>query len=309
MGRHERASNGAYSRASLGAKSMGFRVSTEPERTLLGTVFPHSLSERPWRRPVQLVVEAVLSTLAAAWIAVTLGVDEPGLVSLFLVAAALSARVGELLEENRRNIWERRIGGWAANRATAGGILALLAGVYAGYSAVACMLGEARVASLFAFALRAAALDGETIFERDFGTFPALVAHNAGVLLVIACLAFVYRAYGTMLALAWNACIWALVITTLAMRGAASAGTPAVAKVGLAIAALAPHLVLEGLAYITVSLAFLFASKGLTTYPGGDPRLRRVLAASAMLTVAALVALVLAAAAEVSLAPRALALL
>jgi hypothetical protein len=280
-------------------------ASSEPQHTLLGMVFPSSLGERPWRQKLQLTIEALLSTVVSVYVTVTLGVEEAGLVSLFLVAAALSNRVAQLLEENRRNIWERGLGGWRTNRATAGAILALIGGVFAGYALVAYAFGEARVASLFGFALRAAALGGESLLERDFGTFPALLAHNGGVLLVIACLAFVYRAYGTMLALAWNACIWALVITTLAVRGASSSGVSPVRAIAVATATLAPHLLLEGVAYITVSLAFLFASKGLTTYPANDARLRRVLGASAMLTLAACVALVLAAAVEVALPPLA----
>jgi hypothetical protein len=289
---------------------MGPPVSgSNSQQTLLGTLFPSSLSERPGRRPVQLTVEGVLSTLVSTYVPVTLGVEEAGLVSLFLVAAALSDRVAQLLEENRRNIWERGMGGWQANRSTAGGVLALFAGVFSGYALIAYVLDETRVIGQFGFALRAAALGGENLLQRDFGTFSSILGHNAGVLLVIACLSFVYRAYGTMLALAWNASIWALVITVLAMRTAHDSGLPAFASVTLAVLALAPHLLLEGLAYITASLAFLFASKGLTTYTGHDPRLRRVLVAAAALTVAAAVTLAVAAMVEVSLGPLALSLL
>jgi hypothetical protein len=282
---------------------------SDPKRTLLGVFLPVELSERPGRRLFQLGIEALSFTLVSTYLPVTLGFEEAGLVSLFLIAAALSDRLSLLLEENRRDIWERRVRGWRANRGTAGGILALLCGVFAGYAIVAYLLGESRVAGLFGFALRAAALGGETLLERDFGTFSAVLAHNAGVFVVIACLSFVYRAYGAMLALTWNASVWALVITTLALRGGPSAGLAGFAPVVLAVAALAPHLVLEGLAYVAASLAFLFASKGMTTYSGRDPRLRRVLIASTMLTLAGCVALLVAAAIEVYLAPLTLSLL
>jgi len=284
-------------------------MTPSPAQTLLGTLFPSSFSERPGRRPAQLAVEGILSTLVSTAVPVALGIEAAGFVSLFLVAAALSDRVRQLLDENRRDIWERKVGGWRANRTTATGILALFAGVFAGYTLVGYSLDEARIAAAFGFALRAAALGGENLLQRDFGNFASIFGHNISVLLVIALLSFVYRAYGTMLALAWNASVWALVITLLAMRAATASGLPAFASVALAVTALAPHLLLEGLAYITASLAFLFASKGLTTYPGDDPRLRSVLAASAVLTVAACAALAAAAAVEVVLAPLALSLL
>lgn len=287
----------------------GSGMTSGPTQTLLGTLFPPSLSPGAGRRYVQLSVEGVLSTLVSTAVPMALVIEEAGFVSLFLVAAALSDRVRQLLDENRRDIWERAISGWDANRATAGGILALFSGVFAGYALIAYFLDERSIGAAFGFALRAAAIGGENLLQRDFGTFSSILGHNFGVLLVIALLSFIYRAYGTMLALAWNASLWALVITMLALRAAADTGMPAFASVALAIVALAPHLLLEGLAYITASLAFLFASKGLTTYAGDDPRLRNVLAAAAALTVAACATLALAAAVEVTLAPLALSLL
>ena len=102
---------------------------------------------------------------------------------------------------------------------------------------------------------------------------------------------------------ATDACVWAIVIMMLALRGAASSELPRVVSVALAVGAVLPHLLLESLAYVATSLAFLFASKALSTYHLRDPRLRRVLAASAVLFAIGCSALVFGAAAEAYFAP------
>jgi hypothetical protein len=81
-----------------------------------------------------------------------------------------------------------------------------------------------------------------------------------------------------MLALGWNAAVWAVVILILTLRGVRSSELPRVVSLTLALGAVLPHLILESVAYIATSLAFLFASKGLSTYHTRDPRLRQVLA-------------------------------
>lgn len=275
----------------------------DPERTLLGVVFPATLAESAGRRALRLASEAIAVTWVSVYLPILLDFDEAGLISLFLVAAALSHRFELLLEENRRNIWERKAGGWRSNRLTIIGFLALFGGMFAGYALIVSALEASRVATFFEFALRAAALGGETLQERNFGSFTAILGPNVGVLVVTACLAFVYRAFGTMLVLGWNACVWAIVIMILALRGAQSSQLPRIVSLALALGAVLPHLLLESVAYIATSLAFLFASKGLSTYHMRDPRLRQVLAASIVLLGIGCTALVLGATAEAYFAP------
>lgn len=275
----------------------------DPEHTLLGVVFPATLPESAGRRALRLTGEAIAVTAVSAYLPVRLDFDEAGLISLFLVAAALSDRFDLLLDENRRNIWERHVGGWRSNRLTVIGFFAIFGGIFAGYALIASLLDAGRVATFFEFTLQAAALGGETLRERNFGSFTAILAPNVGVLVVTACLAFVYRTFGTMLVLGWNACVWAIVIMILALRGVQSSELPRVVSLAVALAAVLPHLMLESLAYISTSLAFLFASKGLSTYHLRDPRLRQVLAASIVLFGVGCTALLLGAAAEAYFAP------
>jgi len=259
---------------------------------MLGLLFPGRLPRGPARRTVQLGAEALAFTLVSTWLPATLGLEEAGLVSLFLLAATLSDRLTMLLEENRISIWDEDASGWRANGRTAWGILVLFSGVFAGHAIIAAAVGEARVSTLFGFAVRTTALGRDTLAGRDFGGVLELLSHNLRVLLVVGCLSFIYRAYGAMLAVAWNASVWAVVLTTLSLRDP----TIAAAKIALA---LLPHLLLEGFGYVCVALAFLFASKGLATHPLGDPRLRRVLRACAVLLLGGCVALALGACAEV----------
>lgn len=283
--------------------------SADPERTLLGVVFPPTLPEAAGPRILRLGSEAVAITWVSTYLTVRLGLDEAGLVSLFLVAAALSDRFNLLLEENRRNIWERQVSSWRSNRLTIIGFLALFGGMFAGYALIASVLDEGRSATFFGFTLRAAALGSETVQERNFGSFVGILGPNLGVLVATACLAFVYRAFGAMLALGWNAAVWAVVILILTLRGVRSSELPRVVSLTLALGAVLPHLILESVAYIATSLAFLFASKGLSTYHTRDPRLRQVLAASLVLFGIGCTALVLGAAVEAYFAPLVLRLM
>lgn len=267
----------------------------DPGRTMLGILFPERLPRGAARRSIHLAAEALAFTLVSTWLPAILGLEEAGLVSLFLLAATLSDRLSMLLEENRTSIWEEGASGWRANGKTAWGILMLFSGVFAGHAIIAALVGEARVFTLFGFAVRSTTLGRETLAGRDFGSVAEVLSHNLRVLVVVACLSFVYRAYGAMLAVAWNASVWAVVLTTLFLRDTTVGSAES-------MLALLPHLLLEGFGYVCVALSFLFASKGLATHPIRDLRLRRVLKACAVLFLGGCVALVLGACAEVWLA-------
>jgi len=245
-------------------------------RTTLGGILVESLAASPARRAAQLGLESIAYTVFAVGFLAAIGMQEAGLISIFLVAAPLSDRLMQLLEENREAIWTHGMSGWRANRRTAAGVLWIFLGVLFGYAAIASWLGGTGDVSLFEFALVAANVGTESLQDRVFGNTWELLAHNLTVALAVACLAFVYRGYGVMLALAWNACVWACVLSVLALRG----DSP-----GLLVAALAvlPHLILEAGGYILVALAAIFSSKALSSYDLGEGRQLRALRASFVL--------------------------
>jgi hypothetical protein len=271
----------------------------DPLRTTASAVLPSQLADVPARRAAQLICEACLYTVLSCSVLLLLGLAEGGLISIFLVAAPLTDRLVVLLEENRSAIYVLQRGSRRANQRAAAGLLCLFVGIAVGYAAVAVWLGEGQTARVFAFAIGAADLRGEQFLQRRFELPLAILANNVRVALVVFCLGFVYRAYGGMLALAWNACIWASVLTVLVLRvGSAPAGVRA-----LLAAAVLPHLILEAVSYVFVALAAIFASKAMATHQLRDSRFWSAIRASVVLAALGAVGLTAAALCESAL-PR-----
>jgi hypothetical protein len=241
----------------------------DPLRTTASALLPAKLADAPLRRAAQLTGEAFVYTALSCLLPLVLGLAQAGLISVFLVAAPLTDRLVVLLEENRHNIYVLRLGSGVANRRTSAGLLCLFAGIVLGYAAVALWLGERGIPQLFGFAMDAADVSGDDLLRRSFGDPLRTFRHNLGVALVVLCFGFVYRAYGGMLALAWNACVWASVLTLLVIRAQPAGG----ATLAILVAAVLPHLVLEAGSYVLIALASIFTSKALATYDFGDPRL------------------------------------
>lgn len=275
----------------------------DPLRTTASAVLPSRLAEAPLRRALQLSFEACFYTLLSCGLLLVLGLPEAGVMSIFLVSAPLTDRLVTLLEENRTAIRVLQIGGRRANQRTAAGLLWLFSGIAVGYGLVALWLGEDATLRTFAFAARAAELGSADLLGRSFGSVVGLVVDNLRVALVVLCLGFAYRAYGVMLALGWNACVWACVLTVLVLRAA-----PATLGTRLALAgAVVPHLLCEAIAYVLIALGAIFASKALSTYDLGDPSLSSALRASLVLVALGLAGVVLAATLEAWMLPGVLA--
>ena len=168
------------------------------------------------------------------------------------------------------------------------------------------LLGPAQAAHEFAFALRAADVSNDTLLGDRFGSVGSVgsvLAHNLVVAVALFLLAVVFRAYGALLALTWNAAVWGTVLTLLVERRAAQPDGPALPSALLAVVAVFPHLVIEGAADVVVALAGIFASKGLLSYDLSDERLGRVLGAVLRLLLVAVIALGVAAIVETRFAP------
>jgi Stage II sporulation protein M len=270
----------------------------DPLRTTASAFLPARLADTPLRRAAQLTGEASLYTVLSCALLLLLGIAQGGLISIFLVAAPLTDRLVVLLEENRSSIYTLHLGSGPANRRAAAGLLCLFIGIALGYAAVAAWLGEQTIVRVFAFAVDAAGLRDEDFLHHSFGSALATFASNLRVALVVLCLGFVYRAYGGMLALAWNACVWASVLSVLLLR----ASVPAWSRALLA-AAVFPHLACEASSYVLVALGAIFTSKALATYDLGDARLWPPIRSSLRLGALAVVGLAAAAVCESWLLP------
>lgn len=251
------------------------------------------------RRSALFFVEGLFFGGVALVVANAVGVPQGGFFAIFLAAAGLTGRFDKLLDENRTGIYERRVPSWRVNAKTALSVLMMFGGVATACSCAALLWGEARLHGAFGFALDAAGLGADTLLTRRFSA--GVLVHNYMVLAAFFVLAFVYRAYGALLALCWNACVWAMVLTILVARGAHDSSLPLAVFVPLAALALVPHLVIEAAAYVTGALAGIFLSKAVMAYGLGNPLFRRVARAVLVLLALAVAAIALGAGVEATL--------
>lgn len=271
--------------------------------TLLGRLVPASLDSALGKRLPRLVIESLVFTGIALYLALLIGFEEPGLVSIFLVSASLSERIRFLLNENRHNVWESNLSSWQSNKLTALSFLAIFMGIITAYFIYAFGTGVDGILQTFGFVVEASGLGEGSLLTRQFSSFQGILSNNLTVLLCISILAFIYRAYGAMLALSWNACVWAAAIAVLTLRTAQLPGTKELSDIIFAATALLPHLILEGFAYIIGALAAIFLSQGISKYPLRDPRFVAVGRACFFLLLIAITTVAIGSAVESSLVP------
>jgi hypothetical protein len=278
--------------------------SGQEHESTLAPLSASRLSPRLLPRVGRLLLEALIYTAVAVFIAVGWGIEQSGALSVFLVAAGISPRFRHILDENSDNIWLEGWSGLRANATTAWSVLAMFLGVLIAYTAVALMLPASQIETVFGFALELAHIEDPTEPTRRFGTFQALALHELTMVVGFFGLAFIYRAYAAVLAIAFDACVWAsMLVLTVEQRGGEAAS---LADLALSMALLLPTLLLDGFALLTACLAGIFLSKGLFRYPLSDPRLGRVLRAGLYLVgVSALIGLA-AVSVEWNITPRVL---
>lgn len=271
------------------------------EGTVLAGLLPRTLPMELRPRVLRLLIEGALAALVSLVFASAAEPSQAAVIAIFLTPAALVQRFDGLLEENRELIWQGNPRG--ANIATAVSMLALFAGVFAVYAAAVGFLPATRIDKTIAVVAQVARIGEDTILTRRFGSFFGLMAYNAGVLLTLSVVSVVYRSLGALLALSWNAALWATALGVLIRR---AAGETAISKglfVSVACAAILPHLLLEAAAYVTGSLGAIFLSRAMMLYRWDDERMPSVRKAVTRLYIAALALLVAAALAESTL-PR-----
>lgn len=238
----------------------------------------------------RLCLSALLFTGFGAVLISAAGLPGAQTLTLFFGAVALHALTRDLIDDNGAAIWERNEVPGVANRRTALGLVALFVGMFVVFVGLAVWEH---------FAGSGGTILGAGIQNRRFDRgIGALLQHNLLTLALFVVLGFVYRTYGALLALGWNAANWAGVLTALVLQGLSGATDGPVRYVGLCLLAVLPHLLVEALAYVVGTLAAIFASRAITRYELNDPRLRQVAWAVARLSIIAVGLLVAAAALE-----------
>ncbi|MDP7039276.1 MAG: stage II sporulation protein M [Myxococcota bacterium] len=252
----------------------------EEYQPILSVFFNAPLHQKRSKRLALLFSEGLCAGVLGLYLMHALGIAQSGSISIFLVAAVLVPRFNKLLEENKDLIWQDMSLPRRANRLTAYSILALFLGIMSAYVLTAIFLGEAALSSGFAFALESAHIGQDTILTRRFGSFENLLHFNTLVWLAIMILSFLYRTYGALLALTWNACIWGLIITFLVLREIDIGSLSHFISFGASTTlALLPHMAMEASAYIVAALAAIFFSKGIMKYARGAKESKQVFAA------------------------------
>ena len=181
----------------------------EPKLTLLADALPSVIPDAWGKRFMRLALESAIMMLIALYIPFVMGFSQPGFIALFLVSTALTWRVTYLLDENRDNIWVHKRSSWETNGLTAVSALGIFMGLFICSAIFANALGETDLKAFFGFTLEAAQVGEDTLLTRNFSAFGSIFLHNLSVLVAISILSFIYRVYGIILALSWNASIWA----------------------------------------------------------------------------------------------------
>lgn len=247
-----------------------------------------------------LFVEALVLGWVAFLVPRFLGMDglELGIFSLFLTAISLSFRFGFLLDEHRDTILEQRKRPLRAHVIAGASLVALFLGVCAAYASFVGLLSSSSIDVVFGFVSQITGKDSGTFLHGRFAGFGRLFAHNARVMAATVLVCLLYRSYGAVLVLGWNACIWIVTLGMLTRRTVEASAKDPWAVAGISTAAVLPHLVLELTGYVVAVLAGIFISKAVTRYDWGDRRFQEILVSSAQLILGALAILALAAVVE-----------
>jgi len=260
------------------------------------------LSEHMGHRFGHLLSESFMLMLIALLFPFALGLEQGGMIALFLVSASLMRRIQQLLDENRNNIWVKQRGSWRSNRISAMSVLAMFIGLFLAnilFASVLVAIGaEQRMKHFFDFVLKTEHLHAGQVLSARFSSFGAILANNYIVLLTTYLLAFLYRAFGMVLVICWNACVWAVVLFSVFRMAWLHTKVSFFSFFGRAVGAMVPHLLLEALAYILAALAAIFLSQGFSKYEATDKRFQLVFRASFWIGLFACLMVLLAAGAE-----------
>lgn len=233
--------------------------------------------EGPW--DLLIGVEATIITVLSVYLIRGLNVREAGLFAVMLASAAMIPKFNTILAINRERIWAEQGSGRRANAKSIISGLSIFVGMFLGFLVVGILTNDTTLEEHFQFILQEAQIDADIVLSPErFSLGPSIFVHNLMVMIAFAALAFLYRSLGMMIALGWNASVWAITLVLFVGSGSQMDVHP-VTYALLVIVAIIPHLLLEAAAYITGSLSAIFLSRGVTRYKVSDPRLKRVLVA------------------------------
>lgn len=239
-----------------------------------------------------LYVEAIILTIISVYVSFLFVAAESGILSLCLVAGALTPRINQILDLNRHNIWVAKKGPIQANRKSVVSLISLALGVFLGFFIVAFAADPEVISRRFGTILTLILMDSHMI-EWDFNFQSSLYGHTVGFLAAMM-LAFLYKAFGAMLVITLNTCGWAIYLVQLLKRGAADVDVTSVMYYLSAIVTFLPHMFFVFAAYVIISMAAIFLSKGLVRYAITEKRFYKVVLAVFPIAILGVVCLIVA---------------
>ncbi|MCB9760755.1 MAG: stage II sporulation protein M [Alphaproteobacteria bacterium] len=200
----------------------------------------------PPRAALRLTTEGLLYGVVGIGVASFLGAPEAGVWGMFLAAAALRRRI--LADDGTPG---------------PGRTVALFLGLLLANVTVAFWLPDAQIEGFLGHALDGVGMGAHsTLADRRLGDTTDLVPHNLAVVLVTLILTLLYRGFGLLVILSWNAIIWSFVLVVLGRRGLGTSHLLTWQYALVACAGVLPHLLLEGVGYATVGIAGLTLRTG-----------------------------------------------
>lgn len=237
------------------------------------------------RTLTKAAIYSFASALFSFWVAWRYFYEVRQMAACALTALGLASLLSELLEANRKAIWQDKISPWRANHKLAAEFTAIFTGIFCAALVLEILYGS-----------KQQPINLDQIYRNQF---IELLSHNMAILLTASILAIVYRAGGLVMILAWNASHWAEAVFSYLMQIQQQSG---VSTAALIFSAILPHLILEALSYLVAGLAGVFISIALFKYQLGSSELRRVSIASLTLVLVAICILFLATSSEIYLA-------
>lgn len=251
---------------------------------------------------VHLFLEGIFVAVLGATFAAWLFPAEASVIAVFLASVSTTDSIERLLKWNRDQIIDLGRTPREANLTLVGLLMCLFAGATTGFSILALALPLENTEVLFSNQLLE--YGSTTIQELQFGHPLNLLVHNTYVLLFFFVIAIPFRQGGVMLAVAWNASVWAAAFSSLA-RNWSYDGGPGLWEAYLRIVtACVPHMAMEAGSYCLAGLAGVFLSKALLKYSLESEELTSVLKSVGLMLILAILLVVSGATWEGVIAPR-----
>ena len=225
------------------------------KKLLLTWFFQGQLSSQPGKRFLRIWFEAALMGGLVLWLVNALGLAQQGLLTIFFVSVTLIDRFNRIIEDNSLLATQRGIDPKKIKWITTASLVGIFMGLLTAFSGAAILLGEAGIQSSFRFAVEESAVGSDSLLNRNFGHFLPLFLHNLSVCISIGLISIVFRSYGALLAISWNACLWGTILVLMGIRGVEQTELSALLFCLISLVGILPHLLLEGFAYTLGCLA------------------------------------------------------